>query len=317
MFELPKTGYFLRMRIYLAEMYPIPRQLLVAALLYTSIAAFMRSTNQIRTPGIPLFTFVGIWSLFAVALMIRLMDELKDREIDSRLFGARPLPSGRVLESDIRFSLVVVILLYIAANALLGRALCAAFVVLGYSLLMFKHFFLPRVLRENLLLTLATHNLFVPIVYLYVLALFAIENRLTFTALKWPLPLLLVAMYWAMSFAWEIARKIRAPGEETAYVTYSQIFGPTGAVLIACGAQTVSFAIGLYLYRNLSLSPLFLSLLVAGYGAALWGYARFILSPSPLTSNLRPLAEIFIICVLIGGVTDHALLPAVFRGLLG
>ena len=308
MLELPKPRYVSRMAGYLSEMYPIPTRLLASALLYVSIAAFMRSANHVRAPMAWLFTFVGIWSLFAVTLMVRLMDELKDKDIDSQLFRDRPLPSGRVLESDVTFSLVAVILFYLAANVWVGPAFWMALFVLGYSLLMFKHFFLPQKLRENLLLTLATHNLFVPIVYLYVFVLFSIENGVAFRTLNWPFALLLITMYWTMSFAWEIARKIRSSEEETAYVTYSQIFGPTGAVLVAGSAQTVSFAIGLYLYWAFSLSSLFIAILAVGYAMTIWGHARFVLRPSPVTSKLRPLAEVFIFCVLIAQSVEHGLL---------
>ncbi len=308
MLELPKAGYFSRMRMYLAEMYPIPTGLLASFLLYTSIVTFMRSANHVHTSMTPRFTFVGIWSLFAVTLMIRLMDELKDKDIDCQLFSDRPLPSGKVLESDITFSLVIVIFLYFAANMWVGPVFWMALFVLGYSMLMFKHFFMPHILRENLLLTLVTHNLLVPIVYFYVLTLFSIENGLALRRLHWPSALLMITMYWAMSFAWEIARKIRSPEEETAYVTYSQIFGPRGAVLVAGGAQTVSFSIGLYFYWAFSLSSLFLAILATGYAVMIWGYVRFIFYPSPVTSKFRPLAEVFIFCVLIGQSVEHGLL---------
>lgn len=308
MLELPKPGYASRIRIYFAEMFPVPTRLVASVLLYASIVIFMRRITGVRAPVTPLFTFVGIWSLFAITLMVRLMDELKDKEIDCQLFSDRPVPSKRVLESDIRFSLAAVICLYLAANIWVGRALWAALFVLGYSMLMFKHFFIPPVLRENLLLTLVTHNLYVPVVYIYVVALFLIENELPVRDLRWPYVLLLITMYWTMSFAWEIARKIRSPEEENAYMTYSRLFGPLGAVLLAGAAQTVAFAIGLYFYWTFSLSSLFLGLLAAGYATPIWGYARFLFKPSPATSNLRPLAEVFVLCVLIAQSLEFGLL---------
>lgn len=307
MLALPKSGYVLRMTGYLAEMYPIPTRLLASSLLYISIVEFMRSTNDIGSPMRFSFTLVGIGSCFAILLIVRLMDELKDVMIDRNLFPHRPLPSGRVLDSDITFSINAVALLFLAVNLSLGSGFWMALFVLGYSVLMFKHFFVPQRLRENLLLTLATHNLFVPIVYLYIFTVFAVENRLALRTINWSSALLMITMYWAMSFAWEIARKIRARDEETAYVTYSKIFGPAGAVLIAVTAQTVSFGIGVYFYWAFSLSSLFLAILASGYATVIWGHARFIMQPNPATSKLRAFAEAFILCVLIAQTVEHGL----------
>jgi 4-hydroxybenzoate polyprenyltransferase len=308
MLALPKPGYIPRMTGYLAEMYPIPTRLLASSLLYISIVAFMRNANHIGTPMVWFFTIVGIGSFFGIMLMARLMDELKDASIDRALFPDRPLPSGKVLESDIRFSIIGVAVLYLAVNVWTGSLFFMALIVLGYCMLIFKHFFVPQKLRENLLLTLATHNVFVPIVYLYILTLFAVENGIALRNLDWSSALLMITMYWAMSFAWEIARKIRAPQEETEYVTYSKIFGPAGSVLIAASAQTLSFVIGLYFYWTFSLSSLFLAILATGYATVIWGHARFIRQLNPATSKLRPFAEAFILCVLVAQTLEHGLL---------
>ena len=69
------------------------------------------------------------------------MDELKDLDIDRALFPERPLPAGRVKESDIKASLVAVIVIYLGANAVHGLTLLAAVVITAYALLMFKRFF--------------------------------------------------------------------------------------------------------------------------------------------------------------------------------
>ena len=118
-----------------------------------------------------------------MALILRLMDELKDRETDRELFSDRPVPSGRVLESDIRASLVTVIVLFIGANLWAGAALWTAVCVLGYALLMFRYFFVPRILRKYLLLNLATHNPVIPILLLYVVVLFSTEQGILDTPL--------------------------------------------------------------------------------------------------------------------------------------
>ena len=103
-------------------------------------------------------------------------DELKDKDIDRAMFRDRPLPSGRVRESDIIISLTAAIALYLVANLWAGSAFWVALFVLGYALLMFCHFFMPGVLRDSLLLTLATHNPLFPILVLYGFSMFATQN---------------------------------------------------------------------------------------------------------------------------------------------
>lgn len=298
----------MRMNIYLAEMYPVPVRVISSVLLYISFTAFLGSVHGVEVAVISPFTFVGSWSLFALMLILRLMDELKDKEIDRDLFSDRPLPSGRVSESDIGFTLVVMIGLLLGVNVWVGKAFWAAVFLVAYSSLMFRYFFVPEILRENLLLNLATHNPIIPITFLYVLILFCVEHDLTINDVKWLNTILLMGMYWAVFLAWEIARKIRCREEENEYVTYSRILGLVGATLATAGTQTIGLAIGVYFYWSLSLSHLFLGTLLAGYALTLSGHLRFLLNPTPVTSKLRPFAEGYILTIVIVNIWEHGLL---------
>jgi hypothetical protein len=201
----------------------------------------------------------------------------------------------------------LVSVLYLAANLLAGAAVRAAVLVLVYAILMFVRFFFPRTLRRSLLLTLATHNPIVALMLWYVVVLFLVEHDLAWNKVRWELVLLLIAMYWAVSFAWEIARKIRCREEEDAYVTYSRIFGRTRATLVAGAAQSLAWGIGLYLCVALSLSWSFAAILTAGYAITMWAHGRFILRPSRLTSKLRTFAEAYIMTLLIAGIAEYAI----------
>lgn len=307
MLYFPKQGFFKRMRIYFLEMHPIPVRLAESVLLYLSFVAFLRRLHGVQSPIFSLYTLLGIWNIFALMLILRLMDELKDKEIDQDLFHDRPLPSGKVLESDISFSLVLVIALYLVSNMWSGSTFWMALFVLGYALLMFKYFFIPHIMRKNLLLTLITHNPIIPIMLFYILILFSYEQNIPLSNLNLSFSFLLVAMYWAVFFAWEIARKIRSSEEENEYVTYSQIFGRFGAVLVAGGVQTIAFGIGLYFYWKFDFSGIFLVIWLAGYGMTMWGHARFLFSPTPVTSKLKPFAERYILIVLIANILERSL----------
>jgi len=304
---LPENGYPGRIRIYFSEMFPIPKMFIGAALLYLSFSLFLARIHGIVVDIVSVRNLIGSLSLFMIMLILRLMDEIKDSETDLQLFSHRPLPSGRVREKDITFSLKGMIACYVAINLFSPETLWMALMVLAYTFLMFRYFFIPTVLKRSLLLNLATHNPIVPIMLTYVLALFAAEHGLGPGDLSWNYVCILVVMYWTMFFAWEISRKIRSAEEEDDYVTYSKIFGPFGAVSLALGAQTVTLAAALVFDSAMSMPILFLLIVWTGYLITMSGYLRFIARPNHKTSNLGPFAEKYIIMVNSAFIASHAL----------
>jgi 4-hydroxybenzoate polyprenyltransferase len=242
------------------------------------------------------------WNVFAMLLILRLMDELKDKEIDRRLFPQRPLPCGRVLESDIRASLGAAITLYLLANVHSAAAFVSASVVLGYALLMFKRFFAAELLRRSLPVTLATHTPIVPLIWLQAFVVAAEGWGIPLPALLWRPIGLYVLMLWLAMLGWELSRKIRSAEEESEYVTYSRLLGRAGAVGVAAATQTASALIGVYFYIRFRFDLLYLVILGAGWLACIWGHARFLRQPSPQTSKLGPFAAIFILALLLAQI---------------
>jgi 4-hydroxybenzoate polyprenyltransferase len=285
------------MNAYFAEMFPIPWHFVFAFLTYASVASFARWTHQQNSSLASWHTLLGTGSVFGLWLILRLMDELKDQDIDRELFPDRPLPSGRVSAADIKRTLVVAILLYLAAHLAGGPAFWSALFVLGYSVLMFKRFFADELLRKNLIITLVSHNPIVPWMLGHCFVIFAAEHGLALNRLRWDLIVPFVVMLWAPFLAWELARKIRAPEEETAYVTYSRLFGHVRAALLAAGIQIVALSIGLYFWSRFSLSWVYLGILTIACGSICAGYLRFLLHPSARTAKLKYYAAAFLLCM--------------------
>ena len=116
-------------------------------------------------------------------------------------------------------------------------------------------------------------------------------------------------MYWLLFFAWEISRKIRSKEEENAYVTYSQIFGRYGSVLIVGVAQTLVFLIALYMYQTFAFTFLFIAILLAAYIFTISAYIRFLHRPTPQSSKLRRFAELYILGTFFAVILDIIISP--------
>lgn len=300
-------GYLLRMHNYLREMLPLPRHALVAMLAATGIAGFTATVGGARVVLPPGAVLGAAWSIFAMLVILRLMDELKDEEIDRRLFPERPLPSGRVYESDIRFTLVAMALLYLLGNLYSIETAISALLVLGYSLLMFKRFFAPALLERSLPITLATHTPVVPLIWLQAFVAAASAQGIPLPDLRWGPIALYVAMLWLGMLGWELSRKIRCPGEETEYVTYSQVLGRVGAVVLAAGVQTGAALIAVLFYLRLGLGLPYLVLVALSWAVCCWGHARFLIQPDRRTSRLKPYATAFLIGLAVAQIYGFVL----------
>ena len=300
-------GYFFRMHDYLREMLPIPRHALLAALAAIGVVGFTTTVQSAHAILSSAAVLSVAWNVFAMLMILRLMDELKDAAIDRRLFPERPLPSGRVSERDIRISLGATASLYILANLYSAAAAISALLVLGYALLMFKRFFAPALLERSLPITLATHTPIVPVIWSQAFIAAASAQGIALSDMRWGPIALYVAMMWLAMLGWELSRKIRSTEEESEYVTYSQLLGRAGAVTLATGVQTGAALIALFFWSHLGLGFPYLALVALGWAVSCWGHARFLIRPDRRTSKLKPYASAFIIGLVLAQIYGFAL----------
>ncbi len=291
--------YWGRMRAYVSEMYPPFTHLPFAMLLFVDLDWLVRRTVFSTSPPRYWLSAVGIASVLVVGLLTRLMDELKDEAIDRRLFPHRPLPSGRIRRSDIECSVIALLALYAGLNLGVGEARWGAAAVLVCLLLSNRHFFMRERLERSVTLALL---LIGPIVLIALCSLTALA--LEGSGRPWGLTdvctsMLPASMFWTMIEGYEIARKIRAPAEETSYATYSKAWGPRCAVLAAGTLQSWTLGAGLYLSCRLALPLLVPGVLLAAYGVLLFGYCRFLLRLTRRYSRLGGYAQCYAMAVLI------------------
>ena len=213
-----------RLHIYFREMYPVIPRLLLGFLLFFEIYFLVILTNGKGLLSIQsgIQEIVGGLTVFSFLMSLRIADDFKDYDTDLRLFPERALPSGRVLKKDLRAVLLVVVPAIIALNLIFLDNTLFFLILVGYGFFMSFWFFQKHKIQKNLLLALVTHNPVQLIMNAYVIS---------FTCRKYDIPLfsgnnaLILCTLYFPGLVWEITRKIRAPQDETEYVTYSSLFG--------------------------------------------------------------------------------------------
>jgi 4-hydroxybenzoate polyprenyltransferase len=253
----------------------------------------------------------GAITLVLLALLMRVQDELKDLDTDLRLaregdprFLHRPVVLGRVRPADLHLLRRLLLAALVLLNLPLGFPLPSVPFALALlaTWLSGRWFFWPA-MAGNLLLAFATHNPIALLDAAYAAAVFARDwpGRLGPAA-----ALVLLAVYLPVA-AWEIARKVRAPGDETSYQTWSsrlgwQVAGGLPSILCALSAACLA-----RVSRGSGLGPAYPLMVLAVLVVVLAACTRFLLRPSSRSANLRPAVELFAIATSAGLVVAVAL----------
>ena len=173
---------------------------------------------------------VAVSTYFLIFLHWRVADEFKDQETDRRFFPHRPVPSGRVMLSDLRALLIGITVLVFAINAVWHTAFVPFLVVFVYALLMSKWFFLERYLAPNRFMAVLTHSPTFVLLNIYVIAWYAKQQGYPILSTE---SLVITAWFVLHVLSWEFARKAWAPSQEMpGYQTYSSTLGYRRAGLL-------------------------------------------------------------------------------------
>lgn len=281
-----------RIFLYLREMYP-PLQRLIFAVVYFYAPYFCLQIIDGQTRLEWSFrSLTGALTLYFFLMFLRVSDEFKDAELDRKLFPERAYPSGRVLEKDLIMLHRFCLLALLALNLWTFTGLKGFLVLFAFGLLMLKFFFIKERIQKSLLLALVTHNPSVFMIHIFINAIYADERGL---ALLRPNFFWISLLFFVPGLAWELARKVRAPRDENEYETYSKIFGYKLAALLPVALNAVHFGVLIYLRDRLGLDLYFISLMGGLFLLSALKSVRFIAEPSVKTSNLKPVAELYLI----------------------
>ncbi|SEK95043.1 4-hydroxybenzoate polyprenyltransferase [Ruminococcus sp. YRD2003] len=248
-----------RLNIYFKEMYPIIPRLILGGIVFFEIYFIILLNNGVTNFHITLAEFIGGFTVFSFLCWLRIADDFKDYELDCRLFKERPLPSGRVKKKDLAIFVSLLIGATILLNVCFMNNIPFFVFLYVYGTLMSLWFFHKKKIQKSLPLALVTHNPVQMIMNIYIISFTCIKYGLSAFTLT---TVLAAFTLYFPALIWEISRKIKAPEDETEYVTYSKLFGykkATRFVLILTIADIITNFLLVYRLSWLSVIALFIN----------------------------------------------------------
>ncbi len=248
-----------RLNIYCKEMYPIIPRLFVGAIIFAEIYFIMLLNHGVTSFDIRIEEAVGSFTIFSFLFMLRIADDFKDYDTDLMLFPERPLPSGRVRKKDLAIFLSILIVVTKALNIVFMNNVPFFLFLFAYGILMSLWFFQKSKIQKNLFLALLTHNPIMMVMNVYIISFACIKYGLPYFSLT---NVLVAFTLYFPALIWEVSRKIKAPQDETEYMTYSKKFGykkATRFVLFITLADIITNFLLVYRLNSIAVAVLFLN----------------------------------------------------------
>ena len=242
-------------------MYPIIPRLFLGFLLSMEIYFIVLLNQGVTDINFGIQEIILGFTVFSFLCWLRIADDFKDYELDCRLFAHRPLPSGRVTKKDLKVFVSILIAFTLLINLILMNNFIFCLILYTYGSLMAVWFFQKHKIQTSLPKALVTHNPVQMIMNIYIISfviikygleVFTLHNAMAIFTLYFP------------ALIWQVTRKIRAPKDETEYVTYSKLFGYKKATNFALIVTLIDIATNFVLVWNLNkISVAVLALLVS------------------------------------------------------
>jgi 4-hydroxybenzoate polyprenyltransferase len=287
-----------RLLRYVSVMFPPASHLPQALALFATIYCALQALAGIEPLRFGWSSALGAVTLVIALLIVRLYDDVRDAGSDLALgragdprYAGRPTVTGLVSVDEVRWLVVALSLMIVGLNLTWGGPRTRIAVLAGFAItwLAFRWFLFPVAGSAIPLATLARKFLTI-LVTGYVLAVFSDEwDPPQLSVWVWPLVL---APCFEVA-AWEVSRKIRAPGDETEYATYSKLLGPRRAAMLALSFLGLALVCLLPVAHVTGLGWAYPALLLGTALLAGVAFARFMRQPTREQANLRPYTELF------------------------
>lgn len=221
---------------------------------------------------------IGVVSAFFFMLLMRTFDDLKDFELDEKLFPHRATARKDVLKRDIQLISISSFIILLTVNLIWGQAIILVFALtITYAILTFKWFFAEKFHREHIFITMLDHQP-IPYVINFYLLHTALATGNEYESFQW-FHLYLLLIVSIPITAWEISRKIRSADMETEYETFSLVIGRKTATIIPLVLFMTVAVLHVHIGKTLHFSPVFFYLVLAVSLIVLFFYLRFLIKP--------------------------------------
>ena len=242
-------------------MYPIIPRLFLGALVFLEIHFIVLLNHGVTEFRFGIQEVICAFTIFSFLCWLRIADDFKDYQLDCRLFPSRPLASGRVKKKDLAIFVSILIGFTLIINFIFLNNFIFCFILYTYGSLMAVWFFQKHKIQNSLPKALLTHNPVQLIMNIYVISFTVIKYDIT--AFDLTNVLAAFTLYFP-ALIWEVSRKIRAPKDETEYVTYSKLFGykkATNFVLLVTWIDIITNFILVWNLNKISLLFLLINVL--------------------------------------------------------
>lgn len=289
-------GLASRLWTYQAERFPVIQHgALIAA--FGSSAVCLSALLRGGTPDI-IAIIVAVLVLFGFFFQLRVADEHKDNEDDTKYRPERPVPRGLVTLGELRTVAFAVAVVQVLLTAWLGWMLLGLLaVVWAWMAVMTKEFFAPKALKARPILYMISHMMVMPLIDLYATAcdwgpagiVPANGFGLTLTGF------LLLSLVNGTTL--EIARKSWSPEQEREGVeTYSKLWGPKAAGVSVMVVVLVGLAVAAYVHVRSGAHVGFLIALLLTSAFAAYTAIDYAGAPTPKTAKrMETAAGIFVL----------------------
>ncbi len=227
--------------IFLSERFGLVGSPVMISLFVLSHLGLAHLNGQLAPPlHLILSIFAGVIIFF---VKLRFYDEIKDYELDVVINPERPLPRGLLsidnIKSAIEKVILVELLLFYGVNL---PGFLAMSLTIGYSLLMYKEFFIGALIRPHLTTYATSHTVVTLFLSISIFSAFTNEYFWNLDSQYYYFSL----TSWLIFNIFELGRKVFQPSEEREGVeSYSQVWGRWGAVaLVLAHASLVYYFSG-------------------------------------------------------------------------
>lgn len=245
--------------LYFNERFPIPGVILYSGSMYWVSYSFANLFAQ-RTNWFVIDMILGMVLFFLVLLHLRLFDEHKDFDKDVIAYPERMLSRGVITLLDLRKILYPVLIIEAAISLYLGVIQFAAWLlILIWTLLMLKEFFVPQFLNKRIGLYLISHQLLVPI-----MLFFTLTQRLSgisFGSHEITSIILLFIGSTCLTVTYEIGRKTWSKDRENEHAdSYTREWGVARTISITLVIALVGTMIFTYIMSIFEISIIYIAI---------------------------------------------------------